>query len=181
MSRSLTRLRTGVGLLLLLLVVSACQEDSLMEVEAPVVMTPPPTSSKQYAKADSRLWPYLFAFEAEAAERGIAVDLNTSQITFRIEEIDEEHVAGSCSYYAYHTARDVVIDQAFFERANHYFREMVLFHELGHCYLNRNHLEDQFENGVCKSIMRSGQEGGCRDAYRSDTREYYVDELFFGK
>jgi hypothetical protein len=57
---------------------------------------------------------------------------------------------------------------------------MVVFHELGHCYLGRGHSEETHPNGVCKSIMRSGN-GGCFDNYNSTTREAYLDELFSGK
>jgi hypothetical protein len=56
-------------------------------------------------------------------------------------------------------------------------KEYIVFHELGHCVLNRPHTEDSFSNGVCSSIMRSGN-GGCYDYYNRFTRQYYVDELF---
>ncbi len=57
------------------------------------------------------------------------------------------------------------------------FREFVVFHELGHCDLGRDHRDEAFDNGVCVSIMRSGL-GDCRDYYHPRTREGYLDELF---
>ena len=94
-----------------------------------------------------------------------------------IEEIDEQHVAGQCSYGRFRNPRLVTIDASFWRRSSDRFKEFIVFHELGHCYLNRGHLESAFSNGVCVSIMRSGV-GDCFDNYHVNTREYYINELF---
>jgi len=70
-----------------------------------------------------------------------------------------------------------VIDKAFFNQTSELLKEMVIFHELGHCVLFRGHREATYSNGTCASIMRSGVEG-CRDNYRASTRAAYLDELF---
>jgi len=56
-------------------------------------------------------------------------------------------------------------------------KELIVFHELGHCFLQRGHREDALPNGACVSIMRSGIED-CLDNYTSETRSFYIDELF---
>ncbi|MEL6124666.1 MAG: hypothetical protein AAFR14_13205, partial [Bacteroidota bacterium] len=57
------------------------------------------------------------------------------------------------------------------------YREYIIFHELGHCVLFRDHVDACFANNTWTSIMRSGH-GSCFDNYTSRTRPYYIDELF---
>lgn len=133
-------------------------------------------TEKTYSNVDEELWEYYREFEAQAALRGIEIDLN-SYGTGIIEELSPNGVAGQCTY-GQHLLADVVIDQSFWTQANSYLlREMVVFHELGHCYLKRGHEEGILNNGACASIMRSGLEQ-CRDNYTSVTRSGYLDELF---
>ena len=125
---------------------------------------------------NSSLQIYFDRFEQEALNRNILVDLADSQISGTIDDIDETNVAGQCFFHS-HTPNQIVIDRAFWNNASPLLREMVVFHELGHCYLGRGHREAQNNQGICLSIMRSGL-SGCLDNYNSDTRDAYLDELF---
>jgi hypothetical protein len=129
-----------------------------------------------YPDVDEALWPYFSRFEAEARLRGIEVDLIGNQITGAILELPEDHVAGQCSYNS-HAPNHVVIDRTFWEAASDRFREFVVFHELGHCELLRDHRETANSNGICVSLMRSGA-GDCIDNFNPNTRPFYLDELF---
>lgn len=164
------------GLLLLL----ACRpEESFIEplpIDEPEEEAPIETDGEGYRRVDEVLWAYWASFEEEAALRGKTVDLKLSGIEGDIEALPEEGVAGQCSY-GYVAGKRIVIDREFWDRANTNWRELVVFHELGHCYLERGHREEAFDNGLCKSIMRSGTED-CRDAYGPQNREYYLNELF---
>lgn len=132
-------------------------------------------TEKTYAEVDSDLWPFYREFEEQAALRGVEIDLNSFG-TAVIAELNPNGVAGQCTYGS-HLA-DVVIDKGFWEDVpNYLIREMVVFHELGHCYLKRGHEEGVLPNGTCASIMRSGLED-CQDNYNSNTRADYLDELF---
>lgn len=142
-------------------------------VDEPTVLTDGATG---YAGVNEALWPFFTAYEEAAARRGKPVDLRLTGIEAAIEELPEEGVAGQCSY-GYVQGRRIVIDLEFWENSNDNWREMVLFHELGHCHLDRAHREDAFDSGICKSIMRSGV-ADCRDAYNVQNRAYYLDELF---
>ena len=119
---------------------------------------------------------YLARFEREAALRGFNLNLADRNLTYSIIEIEEQNVAGYCQYHN-NVATDIVIDKSFFEQASDSWREMVIFHELGHCVLYRGHEEATLNNGTCASIMRSGVQD-CQDAYNSETRTYYLNELF---
>lgn len=142
--------------------------------------TPTPIEEEEteigYANVAEELWDYFAAFEEEAAQRGESIDLRNLRLTAAIEELHPDDVAGVCNYSS-RNPNHIGIDESFWNAAPDRWREMVVFHELGHCVLNRGHREDSFQNGLCVSIMRSGT-GNCRDAYRTTTRDYYLDELF---
>ena len=148
----------------------SCNEDPDVEPQA--------EEQVKFPNVDPELQPYFLRFEEEAAERGLVVDLTASGIVGLIEEIDEQHVAGQCSFSRRNPNR-VTVDASFWNRGSDLFREFIVFHELGHCFLFREHEESSFANGICTSIMRSGT-GDCFDNYRFGTREVYVDELFDG-
>jgi len=132
-------------------------------------------TTPQFVDVDERLWSYYKSFEEEGRKRGFNYDLNALEITGSIESIAEQGVAGTCQYGSH--IHDVTIDLEFWNSSSERLREFVVFHELGHCVLSRGHSELQFNNGICRSIMRSGLEN-CRDAYTQENRNYYLDELF---
>lgn len=131
---------------------------------------------RSFTNVDERLWSYFEEFEKEAAERGFDFDLNQHNLTGNISDIHDSGVAGSCSY-GFRRPNSVTIDSPFWNRSGFFSREMVVFHELGHCVLGRNHTERLTSNGYCASIMRSGT-GSCRTLYDANNREYYLNELF---
>ncbi|WP_020526450.1 hypothetical protein [Flexithrix dorotheae] len=129
-----------------------------------------------YPNVDEELWPYFEKFEIEGKQEGWDIDLVKEGITGTIAEIEENNVLGQCSFNRANP-NHVMIDKTFWSTASDRFKEFVVFHELGHCFLLRDHLEDVNVNGTCVSIMRSGT-GFCRDNYTAFTRENYIDELF---
>ena len=163
----LCKSRIGLIVLFVSLFFLSCDNDEVAEVVEPVT----------FANVDAELVPFFEKFQEEAAVRGISVDLATADIEGVIEEIDGQHVAGQCSYRGFSNPRLVTVDATFWRRSSNLFKEFIVFHELGHCYLNRGHAESAFPNGVCRSIMRSGV-GDCLDSYNDNTRACYIDELF---
>ena len=125
---------------------------------------------------DAELNIFFDRFEEEALKRGIFIRLDDLELAAEIAPIHEDHVAGTCSYST-HTGRHITIDDAFWAQANFITREMVVFHELGHCVLFQGHREETDVNGNCLSIMQSGLEG-CTLLYNTQNRDYYLDELF---
>lgn len=128
---------------------------------------------------DPALWPYFQQFEIAANDRGILIDLNQAGISGEISDLPGQSVAGQCQF-GHYINNHITIDQNYWNRSSTIDREFVVFHELGHCFLLRGHLEDSFNNGSCVSIMRSGL-GTCIDAYSTLNRTYYLDELFNGR
>ena len=146
-------------------------------IESDLALENQPNVDTAYANVDPALVPHFRSFEQAAANFGFNVDLSTSGISGKIISINDGNIAGTCSYSSNFSHRDIEIDKSFWDRASHLYREYIIFHELGHCYLRRDHKEGCLQSGIYQSLMRSG-EGGCRDNYSRTTRDYYIRELF---
>lgn len=151
-------------LFLLFFLLPSCKKDTL-------------NINKSYPNVNPELWSYFQKFEQAAADRCLEIDLDSSGIQGVIKNINLVNMLGLCSYDSI-KPHEVIIDQAFWERAGSSRKEMIIFHELGHCYLKLEHRDESHPNGACKSIMRSGL-GSCMDMYNLNTREDYLDELFY--
>lgn len=122
------------------------------------------------------LQPYFDLFETEAAARGLDYKLDEENLEGYLLRISDDDVLGTCSFNPDRPQR-VTIDVTFWRQASDFEREMVVFHELGHCVLGRDHIDDANANGTCVSIMHSGL-GNCRLNYNSANKAAYLDELF---
>jgi len=123
---------------------------------------------------DARLLPYFERFESEASARGIEAPI-TTLVSGKLAEVGGD-VVGQCEHYT-NSPNVILVDQQYWQNAKEFEKEYLIFHELGHCYLERNHLDEKNVAGNCISIMQSGQ-GNCRMTYNYSTREAYLDELF---
>jgi len=133
-------------------------------------------SMESIAEVENSLFSYYDAFEAEAAKRGLVINLDDYNLESHIAEIHEDGIAGTCQYNS-HASNVVTIDLQFWNDASEASREMVVFHELGHCVLYQGHREAANNEGACLSLMNSGT-AGCQVYYSEENREYYLDELF---
>ena len=124
---------------------------------------------------DPLLHSYFDQFVFEAALRGIELDLERHQVEGRIDDL-EEGVRGQCQHLSNDSER-VVIDRTYWGQSSSMEREFIVFHELGHCILNRSHLDTKSQQGACTSIMHSSS-FSCRNTYNTNTRKELLDELF---
>lgn len=156
----------------LTLCAAGCEQEAALEPESLVVGA----KAKGYPGVDEALWLYFERFEREAAARSVRVDLGNHNLGGRIVEIVDSEVAGDCHYDPDAPDR-LRVDESFWLKASDRLREYVVFHELGHCALVRDHREDADAQGYCLSVMASGT-GDCNEAYSPTTREALLDELF---
>ena len=125
---------------------------------------------------------YLHRFEIEAAKRDKKFDFQTSGIIIEFADL-KENQAGLCHY---EKPIRIEVDRGYWNKVSgksgaDLMKEDLIFHELGHGILNRNHLNDTLLNGDWKSIMCGGTKVKDRSwniNYRGERRDYYVDELF---
>lgn len=120
--------------------------------------------------------PYVLSFQEEAATRGIVIDWEEHNMQIILSDIETQAV-GRCLTYTDQT-RSIEIDETYWSQQNNLDREFVVYHELGHCILDRGHLDAADDNGRCLSIMHSSDDL-CRNNYSTRTREALLDELFF--
>ncbi|GLR19787.1 hypothetical protein [Portibacter lacus] len=133
--------------------------------------------AKEYGyDVDPEIQPFFDLFEEEAALRGITVDLDAAGIGATIDFIRDNSTVGQCQN-SDEGNRRVLVDKSFWADYDYYGKEFIIFHELGHCYLDRLHENSVLTGNICASIMQSGV-SGCINAYGEETREEYLNELF---
>lgn len=125
---------------------------------------------------DSSLQEYFDRFAVEGATRNVTVDFTASRIAGYLRIITQSGVIGQCAH-SDSKPNTVIIDKLYWNTATDLEKEFVVFHELGHCVLNREHLDEADNQGNCVSIMTSGV-GGCHINYTVATRTTLLDELF---
>ncbi len=125
---------------------------------------------------DSSLTEYFDRFAGEAAERGVVVDYVADPVNGYIRVITSQGVIGQCAHKE-DEPNTVIIDKFYWDSASELEREFLVFHELGHCVLDREHLDNSDGQGFCVSIMTSGT-GFCTIRYTAANRESMLDELF---
>ena len=120
------------------------------------------------------LQPLVAKFEEKANGQGRAIDIKNLYAQFT--EALPEGVNGECN--AGDGTPIVKISKAFWESASLSAQELVLFHELGHCILNRVHDDDViFLNGayIPETMMTSVEMDA---AIFLANYDYYIQELF---
>jgi hypothetical protein len=131
------------------------------------------------AVVDADLQPYFDQFEAEGKSRGIIVDFKTIPVAGILSNTLAPEISGQCQHDSNNPDR-LLINQTSWLQSDAMEREFLVFHELGHCYLQRSHLDTKDSRGFCMSIMHSGA-SVCRNDYNAQTRSAYLDELFNSK
>lgn len=138
-------------------------------------------------RIDEELLPYLETFLAEARSHGLQVEAKNLIMEFAN---DAGEICGECSNPKNSGQRKVTIvrNSLCWLDAPAQNREALVFHELGHCLLVRDHRDEKFPNGAVSSIMHSEYEGpyspciydlgGDKSCDKTERRGYYVDELF---
>ena len=136
---------------------------------------------------DKDLQPYVATFAEEARKRGIEIKYENLIMVF---DSSSEILCGKCSKQPPEGQRTIKIKKDFFcwKGVPNQNREAIVFHELGHCLLGRNHRDDLLPNGADISLMYSKSYGpyqpcvydigGPTDCNKTARRNYYVDELF---
>jgi len=114
-------------------------------------------------------------FENEAELRNQTIDLEALNLNGQIVQIDSSKVVGQSIVEG--SKITIKVDPDYWESADHLQRELLIFHELGHAVLQREHNDSRTEFKECKSIMRSSS-SVCKCTYNKSTRTEYINELF---
>lgn len=119
-------------------------------------------------------------FIAEAKARG-RDDITIDNLVVEYEtNLNNGDAAGICTYPFDDNPPHIRLDTTSASWQNNYWsREALIFHELGHCILNRrSHRDDVMLNGNYASLMRTRSAQFFGESLNYFKREYYLDELF---
>lgn len=122
------------------------------------------------------LEPFFETFKEAAEARGIEFDNDAEGISGIIRRISGSTIIGQCAR-SNDSTKIITIDRSFWDAFNDFEKELVVYHELGHCFLNRPHCDVINTDETCFSIMHSSEDL-CENNYNSVTREEFLDELF---
>jgi len=137
--------------------------------------------SKEYS-VDSSFTKYLLRFESEGASRGHKFDPQSTGLIIEFGNLSNNE-AGLTHF---EKPIRIQIDKTYWDDISKsagadLMMEDLIFHELGHGLLKRDHLNTILKNGDWKSIMCGGEKVNNRSwniNYRGIRRSYYIDELF---
>jgi len=138
---------------------------------------------KDPAFIDPELAIYIDRFLDEAAKRDIEVEADNLQ-AFILAEVTEGEIRLCGKGYSPMFGdkfRQIDISQFCWEFATDIEKEILIFHELGHALLDREHQSSKMNNGRNRSIMFSGPTCDIYTSYtecHSTIRQYYINELF---
>ncbi|NOT37395.1 MAG: hypothetical protein HOP11_08465 [Saprospiraceae bacterium] len=116
---------------------------------------------------------FIVTFNKEAQLRSLDYSEQLQELNIKFSLLNDNAV-GQCQKSK--DSHTILIDQTYWNSLSILDKELILFHELGHCILNREHI-DSSNNRICNSIMRSSNTV-CRMNYNSTSRKNYLDELF---
>ncbi|GAB3552445.1 hypothetical protein GCM10027577_34460 [Spirosoma fluminis] len=147
--------------------------------------------SRQEPRPDQYVVPaeverYVQAFREEAQQRNQALTITNLVIQFGATS--GRDVCGQCSLEAGKPPTITLSKEPYcWQNASEAERECLVFHELGHCVLNRAHNTARLPNGAFASLMNPDDVSlyaTCRYPIGDEVcdkrprRLYYVDELF---
>lgn len=120
---------------------------------------------------------YINEFEENAASHGYTLDIEELGLIMQFGDLAEEQ-SGLCHY---EDPIRIEIDKTTWNRSSYSNKKQIIFHQMGHGFLNRDHDNTKLQNGEWKSIMRGNPlpEWSSPVVNFSGLREaYYIDELF---
>lgn len=108
--------------------------------------------------------PYIELFNKEASLRGVEVNAFDAEFVI-VEKLEgPDAVIGRC----YYTDVKIAVEEEFWKYASDTAREILIFHELGHCILKKGHST----SGIMRPRLLNANH------YRRN-RTRFLDELFF--
>jgi hypothetical protein len=109
---------------------------------------------------DSEFQPYVNSFVAQSQAQGLAVQVQDLVVTMK-PELDSDYEMGVCYSYVggvngTNPPPTININSQFWVQLDDKWKEELVYHELGHCVLNRVHRPDEDQtNYLPLSIMNA--------------------------
>ena len=122
--------------------------------------------------------PHVDQFIEEGRKRGHDIDFSDTGLSIQFSEKADDESSGVC-FVGQHR---IEIDRKDWNGLSFVAKEGLIFHELGHCELGREHVNHLLSNGEWASRMRGepflDESMSTIINYSARRRDYYIDELF---
>lgn len=118
---------------------------------------------------------YVKDFEQEAAVLGRNVQVTNLVVAYG--DLPQSYYRASCKLTPGETPV-ITVNQESWDSLSEIDRRAVMFHELGHCILNRRHKNDYSEEGVPLSLMNAAV---IDSNIYTENEHYYHEELFLSE
>lgn len=143
---------------------------------------------KTQFRVDPELMPYYQSFVYEGKIRGQDQSTNDLILEFGDAKSRDNEVLAYCGIdlssthiwferVEYFTPK-IVVDKESFDSLSEIERRTLIFHEMGHCILKRNHNKELNEYQYVKSIMYPYLITDILGIFYDNVESYYIDELF---
>lgn len=116
--------------------------------------------------------PYIDRFVTEAKIRNVVVNIQFLTIIFT----DEVKMTPQGYQFGYCEEGVITLVKSYFLAQTDVNKEVVLFHELGHCILKREHVDGVSELKIPESLMIV--DPTLVTSYYEQNRNFYLNELF---
>ncbi len=133
--------------------------------------------TKQYAVSASEFQPYITSFEKNAAQNLNEPDFTVGDIPINFGDTTTEDYDGVCNTYSDGT-KEILIKKSWWESTDDTQREIMIYHELGHCRLGRDHDDERrvvgthtYKMSVMNPIIPTSQD-------YSAQKNAYLTELY---
>lgn len=129
---------------------------------------------KESIRSTEELEILVNSFADECSKRGLKVDVSSKSLLVGFGRVESK--AGSCKPNSY--PKIITIDSTVWRFLSPQVKEMLVYHELAHCLLDKKHNNEVFKFGECKSWMRENDSTCSINTINSAWRAYYINALF---
>lgn len=121
---------------------------------------------------------FVQEFEIKGKAKTGNADFNVGDVPINFGDTENPNFQGVCFEYPDGT-KEVIIKESWWNTVNNQeYRESLIFHELGHCVLGRDHLDETANNGgLSYKISMMNSVILTPEAYQPN-KDAYLEELF---
>lgn len=127
----------------------------------------------QRYEVPSSVQPHINKFQEEGKKQHL--DIRITNLIVQFESLERPTIGECYDENWSNGSPKLVLDPDYWKTAFPLERETLIFHELGHCYLGRDHDDTILSTGIHKSLMSSTLIP--TKEYKSN-KDYYSKELF---
>ncbi len=100
---------------------------------------------RQFSSTDEAFSSYITEFEQMGKTLKSDVNFEVGDIPVNFGDIENEDFQGVCYTYT-DGSKEIIIRKEWWDSHTDDYRKSLIYHELGHCRLNREHLDDTVES-----------------------------------